>query len=462
MTVAREREAAAANAEVNGAPPAAAPPPVSERRSRIFFGWYIVAGGFVLSAILGGLMFHAFGQYVVVFEDEFGWSRTALSIAFSIQMVEAGLLGPIQGWTLDKFGPRRIMMIGITIFAIGFFMLGQINSLPAFYVAFIVIALGMSIGSMMGVAVAVVNWFNRRRALAMSITTMGFAFGGFLQPAIAWSLDNIGWRETAVVSGLAVLLVGLPLAGLMRHRPEQYGYGVDGDPPGEGASDHGAGPELDPDEVNFTWQEALRTRAFWFISIGHAASLLVVGAVMVHLVSHLGDSLGYSLSEAANVILVITALTVLGMLIGGYLGDRMPMRYILAAAMLGHMASLIVLTVATTLAGVLVFAVLHGLSFGARGPLTQAIRADYFGRASFGTVMGFSSLIILIGMVAGPLIAGLSFDLTGTYRAGFVLLAIVAGLGSIVFFASTPPAPPRSASGLPPSIDAADLVEVEA
>ena len=352
----------AAEAARGGAPPGGSAPAPGRR---IFFGWYIVAAGFLLSALLGGLMFHAFGQYVVVFEEEFGWSRTALSIAFSIQMIEAGLLGPIQGWALDRFGPRRIMLIGISIFALGFFMLSQIGTLAQFYIAFIVIALGMSIGSMMGVAVAVVNWFHRKRALAMAITTIGFAVGGFLQPGVAWSLEHLGWRETTILSGLIVVFVGLPLAGLMRHRPEQYGYGVDGDPPRQGAG--GAPPpDFDPGEVNFTWQEALRTRAFWFISIGHAASLLVVGAVMVHFVSHVGDSLGYTLGEAANLLLAITAATVAGMLIGGYLGDRIPMRYILAVAMLGHAASLLVLTLADSLSGVIAFTVVTA-SRSARG-----------------------------------------------------------------------------------------------
>ena len=447
MTVARNQDGA----------PTAAPPAPPAKRKGIFFGWYIVAGGFVLNAILGGLMFHAFGQYVVVFVDEFGWSRTALSIAFSIQMVEAGLLGPIQGFVLDRFGPRRIMLVGITIFGIGFFMLSQINTLTEFYIAFIVIALGMGVGSMMGVAVAVVNWFNRRRAFATALMAIGFAFGGFLQPGIAWALENLGWRETSIISGLIVLGVGLPLAMLMRHRPEQYGYGVDGDPPRQGLGAGGTMEDFDPDEINFTWQEAMRTRAFWLISIGHAVSLLVIGAVMVHFVSYVNDSLGYSLSEAANLLLVITVFTVIGMLFGGYFGDRMPMRHILAVAMIGHMVSLLILTLWTTLAGALTFSVIHGLAFGARGPLTMAIRAEYFGRASFGTVMGFSSLIILIGMVFGPIVAGQSYDLTGSYEIGFIILALVGGLGSIAFVFSTPPAPPpswlaRQAAGLAPSM----------
>ena len=444
---AREPDAVAVapDAATNGAPPPGPTTPVAPRkRGGIFFGWYIVAGGFVLNAILGGLMFHAFGLYVVEFVEEFGWSRTALSIAFSIQMVEAGLLGPIQGFVLDKFGPRRIMLVGITIFGIGFFMLSQINTLMEFYIAFIVIALGMGVGSMMGVAVAVVNWFNRKRAFATALMAIGFAFGGFLQPGVAWSLENLGWRETSVISGLMVLGIGLPLAMLMRHRPEQYGYGVDGDPPRQGLGAGGPMEDYDPDEINFTWQEAMRTRAFWLISVGHALSLLVIGAVMVHFVSYVNDSLGFSLGQAANLLLVITVFTVIGMLLGGYLGDRMPMRHILAVAMIGHMVSLLVLTLWPTLAGAITFSIIHGLAFGARGPLTMAIRAEYFGRASFGTVMGFSSLIILLGMVFGPIVAGQSYDITGSYQIGFIGLAIVGGLGSIAFVGSTRPAPPPS------------------
>ena len=461
MTATRDQEVAAAtDAGADGALVAdayAAPPEPPRKRKGIFFGWYIVAGGFVLNAILGGLMFHAFGLYVVEFVEEFGWSRTALSIAFSIQMVEAGLLGPIQGFVLDKFGPRRIMLVGITIFGIGFFMLSQINTLTEFYIAFIVIALGMGVGSMMGVAVAVVNWFNRKRAFATALMAIGFAFGGFLQPGVAWSLENLGWRETSVISGLLVLGIGLPLAMLMRHRPEQYGYGVDGDPPRQGLGAGGPIEDFDPDEINFTWQEAMRTRAFWLISIGHALSLLVIGAVMVHFVSYVNDSLGFSLGQAANLLLVITVFTVIGMLLGGYLGDRMPMRHILAVAMIGHMVSLLVLTLWPTLTGALTFSVIHGLAFGARGPLTMAIRAEYFGRAAFGTVMGFSSLIILAGMVFGPIVAGQSYDITGSYQIGFIGLAIVGGLGSLAFVWSTRPAPPpswhaRQAAGLVPGV----------
>lgn len=420
--------------------------PAVRHASPIFYGWWIVLSGFVISALLGGLMFHAFGAYVVAFERDFGWSRTALSAAFSIQMVESGLLGPAQGWLIDRFGPRKVMTTGIVIFGVGFLMLSQINSLLTFYIAFIVMALGASLGAFLGISVAIVNWFDRRRALAMSITTMGFAAGGFGQPAIAYSLDSFGWSDTAVISGLVVIVVGVPLALLMRHRPEDYGWLPDGatEPPAATPASQppeGARPAGPP--VDFTAREALRTRAFWLISIGHAASLLVVGAVMVHFVPLVNESMGYSLNDAANVILLMTVMSITGMSVAGYLGDRIDMRLILIVAMIGHMLSLVVLTLADSLPMVIAFAVLHGLAFGARGPITQAIRAEYFGRQSFGMIMGFSSMIILVGMLLGPIIAGLSYDVTGSYRTGFVLLAIIAALGSVAFAAARRPAPPR-------------------
>ena len=139
----------------------------------------------------GGLLFHAFGAYVKVLEDEFGWSRTELSLAFALQRVETGFLGPIHGWAVDRYGPRVIMVIGVVIFAGAMFAFSLIGSLLAFYVVFAFIAIGTSLSSMLSVSVAVVNWFRQRRALAR-----GDVDGAApVLPGGVW-LDS-GWRTTA-------------------------------------------------------------------------------------------------------------------------------------------------------------------------------------------------------------------------------------------------------------------------
>ena len=161
---------------------------VTAAGSRIFYGWWIVGSGFLVNTFNGALVFHAFGAYVVLLEDEFGWSRTTFAFAFALQRIESGLLGPIEGWAIDRFGPRKVMMLGLVIFALGFIALSQINSILTFYLAFLMIALGSVLGSFLPVTVAVVNWFNRRRAFALAMVSMGFAAGGLIQPGVVFLL----------------------------------------------------------------------------------------------------------------------------------------------------------------------------------------------------------------------------------------------------------------------------------
>ena len=427
--------------EVSGAPrepqapagPGAAPP----EDGRFFYGWWIVVAGFGVFTLGGGLLFHAFGAYVKVLEDDFGWSRTQLSLAFALQRVESGFLGPIQGWAVDRFGPRRVMWVGITIFGLAFMAFSQVNSLLGFYVVFALIAIGSSLSAMLSISTAIVNWFQRKRALALGLMSTGMAAGGLLTPAVVWALEGWGWRTTAVISGVIVLAVGLPLSSLVRHRPQDHGWTPDGLPPA--ARGEGATLLL---EESFTTREAIRTRAFWLISFGHAAGLLTVGAVSVHLFVHVTDELDVSTATAAWLIALMTGMLVVGMLLGGVLGDRINKRVILVAAMFGHALAMLLLAVASTLWLVTIAVALQGLSWGSRGPLTQALRAEYFGPASFGKIMGFSSLIVMLGMMAGPLLAGAIYDSTGSYSPAFALLAAAAALGSLCFVFATRPAQP--------------------
>jgi len=157
-----------------------------------------------------------------------------------------------------------------------------------------------------------------------------------------------------------------------------------------------------------------------------------------------GD-LGYSLGQASLIVTLMTSMQVVGMVIGGVLGDRTDNSSMATLAMGMHMTGLLLVAYAFTFPMVFGFAVLHGLAWGIRGPLMQAIRADYFGRSSFGTIMGFSNLVIMLGNIFGPLVAGILADVTGSYQYGFTVLAVMAGLGSIFFILATRPQRPRLA-----------------
>jgi MFS family permease len=399
-----------------------------------------------------GLLQQAYGAYVSVLLDQFGWSKTALSFGYSLQPVQSGLLGPVQGWMIDHWGPRRVMRTGMLMFGSGFILFSRIDSLLQFYGVFILMAVGSSLAGFMSITTTLVQWFERRRATAMSLSQTGMSIGGMLVPVVAWSLATYGWRQTAFVSGIIILVAGLPLTQVMRTNPEQYGLHPDGVATADliAEPDEATGPARDvATRVDFTAREALRTRAFWLISFGHGSALLVVSAVMVHLILDLEQSRGFSLGEAATVVAVLTLVTALGQIAGGLLGDRFQKRKIAALAMFGHSAGLLALAWGGAFFWLIVFIFAHGIAWGMRGPLMQAMRADYFGRRNFGTIMGFSSLVINVGMVSGPLIAGGMADRFGNYQYGFTLLAIFAALGSIFFIFATPPPPPvRHGDGL--------------
>ena len=413
------------------------------RRTRVFYGWWIVGAGFGIEALIGALVFHAYGAYVVLLREEFGWSKTMLSAAFSMARAESGILGPIQGWLTDRFGPRTLIRVGMVIFGVGFMLLSQINSPATFFLAFFIIAVGSSLGGYLPIAVAIVNWFRRRRALALSISSTGMPMGGLLAALVVLSLGRFGWRWTAFGSGVLILLVGLPLARLVRHRPEPYGEQPDGVSPDEAspgapAGRGGAGSAT----RDFTPREAVRTGAFWLIALGHGSALLVVSAVMVHLMVHVTEKLGYSLRQGAAVVGLMTVTQVIGQVSGGWAGDRWNKRAIVVGCMAGHAAALLLLASASAFWMIAAFAVLHGLAWGVRGPLMSALRADYFGSASFGTITGLSSMVVMFGMMGGPLVAGILADRTGSYELGFQVLAALAALGSVFFvLASRPPAP---------------------
>jgi sugar phosphate permease len=416
---------------------------------RLFYGWYMVAAGSGLQVLQSSLMTQSFGAYLAVLQAERGWSKTALSGAAALQQMESAILGPVLGWFIDRFGPQGMIRAGIVVFGIGLMLLSFTDTLLAFYGAFVVIALGASLCGFFPVNVALIHWFERWRARALSSLSLGIALGGISVPLVAWSLQANGWRATAFVSGIIAIVVGLPLAMVFRRRPEDHGEVVDGIARPENPQGNAALEKPDTGR-DFTAREALRTPAFWLLSLGHGFALLVVHAVSVHAIAHMHQGLGYSVAQASLVYTLLTLSQIGGVVIGWLIGDRYDKRLISGGCMLGHMAGLLLLTYAGTAADavpastpmVLAFAVLHGAAWGLRGPFMQALRADYFGRSAIGMILGLSVMIIVVGQVGGPMVAGILADATGNYRAGFTILALLAGVGSLFFFFARKPERP--------------------
>ena len=411
----------------------------------MFFGWWIVVGAFLIQALSGALLFQSFGAYVVYLRRDFGWTYAAVAGAFSLSRVESGMLGPFQGWLIDRFGSRAILQVGVVMFAAGFFLFSRIDALWQFYGVYLLLSVGSSLGGFLTVNTALANWFQRRRATAMGLSSTGWGIGGLLVPVVALSLGIIGWRDTAALSGLLVLVFGLPLSLLIRHAPEPYGLLPDGRRPREASTDGAQNgmPHAEGGERSFTVRQTLRTGAFWLVSAGHATAMFAVSTVSFLLIPHLEENLDFSIERAGMVVAVLTTVSVVGQATTGFLGDRIDKRLIIVAAMVGHTLAMLVLVMAAGMAMILLFAALHGISWGFRGPLMTAIRADYFGRASFATIMGFSSMVVQIGTVSGPLLGGFVGDLyDGDFRPAFGIIAAFTAMGALFFALAKPPVHP--------------------
>ena len=416
------------------------PQVISNRASRVFYGWWIVATCWLFHFQAGALLYHAFGAYFVHIQSEFDWSRTVISGGFSLARLEGGFLGPVQGWLIQRFGPRTVVRAGVTVFGLGMMFLSSVQSVPAFYAAFVIIAIGSGMCGFLTLNIVIANWFERRRSRAISLAATGSSSAGLLVPLVALALDTFGWRTTAFMSGVLVMAIGLPISRVIRHTPEAYGYVPDGSPRSL-ATSVGLGGAAASAE-SFTGRAAIRTPSFWLIAAGHSSALMAISALSAHLIPFLVEQMQMSLATAATFAATVTATSFTSQLLGGFLGDRVNKRLLTTLCMVGHTSALVVLATASTSIQILAFALLQGMSWGVRGPLMTSIRADYFGRRALATVEGFASLVTTAGLVAGPISVGFITDRAGDYRPAFLFLASVTLAGMFCFGLATRPRAP--------------------
>ena len=411
-------------------------------KDRIFYGWWIVAAGCVSMAMSSGLFFTGFGFFFEPIRNYFGWNRTVLSGAYAISRIESSLTGPLIGYLIQRFGPRTVMIVSFVIFGAGFILIGRSVSVFTFYIAFIVTATGADPPSFLAVMASINNWFKVNRAKAIGISMLGLGIGGVVfPPLLAFGLNYFSWREVCTASGIFIIVVGIFVSLLVRFNPESYGYLPDGIDPNENAdlpsvnaksSSSKATRVVTSTVEGVGLQDAIKTRAFWIISIGHAQALLVVSVAGLYQVPYLEDSLGFSRNSAAKIIMILTAVNMFGQLFGGFLADRFQKSLMASATIVGHCVALIILAVADSYGLVIVYAVIQGLSWGVRTPVLTSMRGDYFGRKSFPLIMGTSQGIAMLGMVVGPMLVGYVAD-HYSYSLGFTIISFMTMPGIFLF-----------------------------
>ncbi|MGH7927254.1 MAG: MFS transporter, partial [Candidatus Binatia bacterium] len=345
--------------------------------------WWLVIFGCITHAVNTGFCYFGMSAFFPSFEREFGWSRTAISGAFSLARIESGILGPIEGYFVDRVGPRRIMFIGIVICVTGFFALSLVNSLPMLYASLILgIVLGSSLGYHMPISLLIAKIFRERRSLAFGIFRMGPGLSGPLVPIVGWLISLWGWRTAAALSGVVLLIVGLPMAYAISRVAESHEAEVES---GSQTSARGsAATHESADDPQFTLSEALRLKSFWFLSTSGALRHMVTEGVSVHFVILLVDR-GWSTAAASTLLGLSTLISAPARIGMGWLGDLVEKRLLNIGLLLALAVAVFFMGRSADPVFFTTFMVVYSLSYGGLASLQEPIRADYFGTKAFAT-----------------------------------------------------------------------------
>ena len=404
---------------------------LNQKRSKVFYGWYIVGACFLITVYTAGIVFFGFTAVFEPIAEEFGWSYVQISLAASLRGLEIGLLAPLMGLLVDRWGPRRLIFGGSIFICVGFLILSRVSSLTMFYGAFALIAIGMSTCTQTVTMTAVINWFRRKVGVAIGIVASGVGLGGLLVPVLTKLIEVFQWRTTMFAVGLSMIVIVLPLSFLIRHKPEHYGYQPDGQMSSIVEASEAQISVANP-EVNTSAKQALRQRAFWYVAISSMCQVFVVSAIVTHIMPYL-SSLGITRSISSLAAFVLPVASIGGRLSGGWLSDKFGSRKVFAVSFLSIAAGLLLFGYVTNgMMWLLVPCIITlSLGWGCTVTIRLSLLREYFGRGSYGTIVGFVAGMMMLGSITGAPIAGWIFDTLGSYKAawlGFCAFPIAAAV----------------------------------
>lgn len=392
----------------------------------------VVAAVWVTLAIASGLYF-SFPIFFVALVEEFGWSRGATAAAFSISSIVQGVLSPVVGMLVDRLGPRRVMLGGACLLGGACALSSRIGSLWSLYlVTGLLAAAGVCAVSWIPSGALIARWFAERRGSMMGLAFSGMGAGVLvIGPLAQWLIAGHGWRAAYLVLGLGTLAVLVPLVWLGVREPPVLAAS----PRGEAAA-----PAPGPAEAGGEIGDALLTRTFWALFLAYLCTPLAVFPVVTHQVAFAVDQ-GFPRLFVAGIFGLTGLLSTVGRIAFGVAADRIG-RATSATISFGCTAvgtlCLLGLERWPHPAALYAYALFFGLGFGARGPIITAMASQLFAGRRFGVIYGILSVGNGIGGGVAPWFGGVVYDLTGSYRAAFLIAVGFCALGSACFWLARP------------------------
>ncbi len=402
------------------------------KRPAIFYGWYIVAVGFLANVASSFALASTMSIFLKPLTADLGISRGVFSLLRSGEGIIAAGVAPLVGTLVDRYGGRWLMVIGTTIVAVGYFLLTHVESFAQFVgIRLTLVTLGDSMMGYMVVNVIIAQWFMRQRSRALAISSMGVGFAKVCMPVLAaWLILTLGWRQTWLVFGcLTLVLLVVPALLVIRRSPESMGLLPDGAAETIPAADDSTktdlgAAEMGAQEAVWTRAEAIRTSAFWLLVITFGISSMGVTGLNLHVYSYVTD-IGHSPVIAATVMSIIASMQLASPLAWGILADQIGARYAATLRFVIQAVGLGVAILTDNLVCLYAGFFLYGIGLGGNMVLPDTLWAGYFGRRSLGKIRGLGLLVSQLLAALGPPFFGFLFDITGGYGLSFALFGTV-------------------------------------
>jgi len=409
---------------------------------RVFAGWWIAAAASMSSFAAVSFFNPVLGAITPELQVEYGWSTASIALTMVIGGVGGGVIATFVGPIADRYGPRWLLFGSVGAVAGLLFALGFISDFWQFLLIWGV-GRGITVAVIdIAVVVVIANWFIRRRGSAMGLTMIGTRSGMMIFPlVISAGIWLGGLREAFLLMALLVVAIGLLPPLIMRRRPEDVGLHPDGYAPRASASSTDGSSQLSSDP-DWTVREAIRTRAFWFLLFGTTILMAVSGSVNFTFVSHMTQN-EISADTARTALALWAGMGIIGGVLGGELRQRLAVRYSLPLVILITTSALVWFVFTDTTWMAFVFAVWHGLAFGAQLPLNRISFPDYFGRYSVGRIRSVTAPPQLLLNAFGPFVSGLVIDNRGSYDLIYIVFIGLLLSAALSVLLARRPEPPR-------------------
>jgi MFS family permease len=395
----------------------------AELKPARFYGWINLFGLMLVYGSLCGTATYAYGVFLPAMSETFGWSRSALSAPYGFFFIVGGLLGPVAGMTIARFGARKNIVACNIVVVLGLLCMSQVGAIWHVYLFFGIMAgAGIAFGEFIPITTVINNWFIRKKSLAMGLLFASGGIGGCaMPPLISWVILNLGWRWAWACLAAIHLVLGVLIAGLLiRGRPEDVGQVPDGINPTADSADTLQVSVSRVYQTATDWEvgAALRSSALWMIAALFAIILFILNMLGTHQVAYLQD-LGFSPMVSATALGTMLGLSIIGRLLSGYLGMRFEGRHLAVFFLASLGSGVVCLLFARHIFAVYLYSALTGIGFGGMIVLMPNLFGAYFGRTHYARIIGWTTPVVTLSAAVSPYLAGALYDATGKYTVPF-------------------------------------------